>query len=278
VTHRRPRLAQPLPLGRGRVLDVAKVSVSFGAVRALDNVSLSVRDGEFVGLIGPNGAGKTTFFNVVSGFVRPSAGRIRLGGRRIDTWTPAERARRGIARTFQNIGLDKGATVADNLRVARDGGPLWGELRQSFGSAAAAAERLEARAGELLDRLSLGDVLGERVETLPVGTAKLVELVAVLLRRPRLLLLDEPASGIGAAERGRLGRLLRELHREEGLSVLMIEHDMALAMGTVDYLYVLDFGTLLAEGRPDEVRRDPRVIEAYLGRTEAGTTAEAVAT
>jgi branched-chain amino acid transport system ATP-binding protein len=259
------------------VLDVAGVSVSFGAVRALDNVSLSVRDGEFVGLIGPNGAGKTTFFNVVSGFVSPSAGRIRLAGRRIDAWTPAQRAQRGIARTFQNIGLDKGASVADNLRVARDGGPLWGELCRSFGRPAAAAESLEARAGELLGRLGLGDVLAERVETLPVGTAKLVELVAVLLRRPRLLLLDEPASGIGPAERVRLGRLLRELHREEGLSVLMIEHDMALAMGTVDYLYVLDFGTLLAEGRPDVVRRDPRVIEAYLGRTAGEVAAASIA-
>jgi branched-chain amino acid transport system ATP-binding protein len=278
VTHRRPRLARPRPLGRGRVLDVAGISVSFGAVRALDNVSLSVRDGEFVGLIGPNGAGKTTFFNAVSGFVGPSAGRIRLAGRRIDSWTPAERAQRGIARTFQNTGLDKGATVADNLRVARDGGPLWAELRRSFGRPAVAAERLETRAGELLDRLGLGSVLGQRVETLPVGTAKLVELVAVLLRRPRLLLLDEPASGIGPTERVRLGRLLRELHRQEGLSVLMIEHDMALAMGTVDYLYVLDFGTLLAEGRPDEVRRDPRVIEAYLGRTAPEGAPESMAT
>jgi ABC-type branched-subunit amino acid transport system ATPase component len=111
-----------------------------------------------------------------------------------------------------------------------------------------------------------------------VGTAKLVELVAVLLRRPRLLLLDEPASGIGPAERVRLGRLLRELHREEGLSVLMIEHDMALAMGTVDYLYVLDFGTLLAEGRPEAVRHDPRVIEAYLGRSADEVAVGPVAT
>jgi branched-chain amino acid transport system ATP-binding protein len=261
-------VTQRLPVGRGRVLDVTGVSVSFGAVRALDGVSLSVRDGEFVGLIGPNGAGKTTFFNVVSGFVRPSAGRLRLSGRRIDALTPAQRARCGIARTFQNIGLDKGATVADNLRVARDGGPLGGELHRSFGTPARDARRLHVRGQTLLDRLALFDILGERVDTLPVGTAKLVELVAVLLRRPRLLLLDEPASGLGAAERVKLGRLLRELHREEGLSVLMIEHDMALAMGTVDYLYVLDFGTMLAEGRPQEVRRNPRVIEAYLGRSD----------
>ena len=266
------RTVHRLPVGRDRVLDVAGVSVSFGAVRALDGVSLSVREGEFVGLIGPNGAGKTTFFNVVSGFVRPSAGRLRLSGRRIDGLAPAERSRRGIARTFQNIGLDKGATVADNLRVARDGGPLLAELARSFGSGAKAAAQLEARAETLLDRLGLGGTLGQRVDALPVGTAKLVELVAVLLRRPRLLLLDEPASGIGPAERVRLGRLLRDLHREEGLSVLMIEHDMALAMSTVDYLYVLDFGTLLAEGQPQEVRADPRVVEAYLGRSseEAG--------
>ncbi|HVW31504.1 MAG TPA: ATP-binding cassette domain-containing protein [Acidimicrobiia bacterium] len=260
---RRPLTTVP---GRGRVLDVAKVSVAFGAVKALDGVSLQVRDGEFVGLIGPNGAGKTTFFNVVSGFVRPSEGRIRLGGRRIDTLSPADRSRRGIARTFQNIGLDKAATVADNLRVARDGGPLTEELRRSFGRSGRAAQQLHERAEMLLDRLGLTATLPERVDTLSVGTAKLVELVAVLLRRPRLLLLDEPASGIGATERTKLGRLLRDLHRDEGLSVLMIEHDMALAMSTVDYLYVLDFGTLLSEGRPDEVRRDPRVIEAYLGR------------
>jgi ABC-type branched-subunit amino acid transport system ATPase component len=248
------------------------VSVSFGAVKALAGVSIQVCEGQFVGLIGPNGAGKTTLFNVVSGFVRPSSGRIRLSGQRIGTWTPARRARQGIARTFQNIGLDKVATVADNLRVARDGGPLGAELARSFGRRAVTAQSLDDRAGSLLDRLGLPDVLGARVETLPVGTAKLVELVAVLLRRPRLLLLDEPASGIGAAERVRLGGLLRELHRDEGLSVLMIEHDMALAMGTADHLYVLNFGTLLSEGPPAEVRRDPRVVEAYLGQA---TTAAA---
>jgi len=263
VRHWRRRL----PPGRGRVLDVADVEVAFGAVRALDGVTLAVREGAFVGLIGPNGAGKTTFFNVVSGFVTPSGGCVRLSGQRIDGWSPARRARVGLARTFQNIGLDKQATVADNLRVAREGGALGGELGRSFGHGPSSGGASgEDRTAALLDRLELTGVLGERVDRLPVGTAKLVELVAALSRRPRLLLLDEPASGLGAPERARLGALLRDLHRAEGTTILMIEHDMALAMSTVEYVYVLNFGTLLAQGTPDVVRRDPNVIEAYLGK------------
>ena len=269
-----PRVERPrrhhrkrLPPGRGRVLDVAGVSVAFGAVKALDGVTLAVREGAFVGLIGPNGAGKTTFFNVVSGFVTPSAGRVRLAGQRIDGWSPAKRARAGLARTFQNIGLDKQATVAENLRVASEGGALSSELRRTFAfGGRRPGERGDGLTEAMLERLELTDVLGERVDQLPVGTAKLVELVAALSRRPKLLLLDEPASGLGAPERVRLGSLLRDLHRAQGTTILMIEHDMALAMSTVEYLYVLDFGTMLAQGPPEVIRRDPLVIEAYLGK------------
>jgi branched-chain amino acid transport system ATP-binding protein len=244
---------------------VSDVGVSFGAVRALDGVSLEVPEGAFVGLIGPNGAGKTTLFNVVSGFVAPARGRVRLAGRRITDWTPARRARAGLARTFQNVGLDKKATIADNFRIAREGGALSDELLSTF-FGAGAENGFGPKAQELVDRLDLHRLMSERVDQLPVGTAKLVELACALMREPRLLLLDEPSSGLGSGERFLLGEFLREL-RGTGLTVLLIEHDMPLAMSTVEYLYVLDFGTLLAEGTPDEVRKDRRVIEAYLGKS-----------
>lgn len=252
-------------MGRGRVLDVVDVSVSFGAVKALDHVSLAVPEGAVVGLIGPNGAGKTTLFNVVSGFVAPTGGRIRFCGRRISRLSSTKRARSGMARTFQNVGLDKQASVKENVALARQGGAITAELRAAFKGDDSDGNG-HADVEGLVERLGLEDVLDERVDHLPTGTAKLVEFLCALVRRPRLLMLDEPSSGLSAPERGRLGELLRDLHDDQGLSILMIEHDMALAMSTVDYLYVLNFGTLLAEGSPRVVRNDERVLEAYLGK------------
>ena len=263
MTRSRRRKLKP---GRGRVLDIAELTVSFGALKALDKVSLSVHDGELVGLIGPNGAGKTTLFNSINGFVQPSAGRIRFAGRRISGLSPARRARAGIARTFQNVGLDKQATVRDNLLLARQAGTMAAELRAVFGEGRRDSTMLGTQVDELVARLDLEAVLDERVDHLSTGTAKLVELLCAVSREPRLLLLDEPSSGLGAPERERLADLLRDLHETGGPAILMIEHDMALAMSTAEHLYVLNFGTMLAEGPPDHVRNDQRVLDAYLGK------------
>ncbi|MBW3664324.1 MAG: ATP-binding cassette domain-containing protein [Actinobacteria bacterium] len=254
--------------GRGSILQLADVTVQFGVVRALDSVSLHVPRRGFVGLIGPNGAGKTTLFNVVSGFVHPDRGRVRLAGRRINAWPPDRRARAGLGRTFQNVGLDKLATVDENLRIAQDVGWLGEEL---VGLLTPTARHSEARDREerlgVIELLELTDLLGASVRDLPTGTAKLVELGCVLLRRPRLLLLDEPSSGVGPEETAQLGQALRTIHAERDLAILLIEHDMGLAMNVVDHLYVLNFGTVLAEGPPEAIRNDERVIESYLGTT-----------
>ena len=250
-----------------RVLEVVDVSVSFDAVDALAGVSLSVADGQFVGLIGPNGAGKTTLFNVVSGFVRPGGGRVRYCGRRVTDWPPQLRARAGIARTFQSVGLDKQATVRDNLLLAAEPGDIAATLRSIVQRRREGIDALPAGCQELVEGLGLTPALDEVVGVLPAGTAKLVELACAAASSPRLLLLDEPSSGLGPGERADLADALGIVRRAAGVSVLMIEHDMRLAMSLSDYVYVLNFGTLLAEGTPDEIRTDERVIDAYLGRT-----------
>lgn len=246
-------------------LDVKNLTVEFGTLRALENVSLRVPSGRFVGLIGPNGAGKTTLFNVISGFVTPRSGRVRFRGRRITHWPPHLRARVGLGRTFQSVGLDKKETVLENLHIALEVGGLLKELRSL------ALPRRESDVGsrillqEVIELLDLAPILRERVASLSTGRAKIIELGCALLRRPSLLLLDEPSAGLGTVETDRMLSVLQRLRAAGQISVLMIEHDMRLAMQAVDYLYVLDFGQLLAEGTPETVRNDPGVIEAYLG-------------
>jgi branched-chain amino acid transport system ATP-binding protein len=242
------------------LLAAERVTVSFGGNRALTDVDIDVRMGEVTGLIGPNGAGKTTLFNVITGMVTPTAGRIRLDGRDVSRLDTHKRARLGIARTFQRLELFTDLSVRDNLRVA-------GEIRNSWSGFARGGHRINVvnETARVLGVLGLTRVADANVSTIPTGTARVVELGRALMIQPRILLLDEPASGQTDDETKAFEALLRRLVTEDGLSVLLVEHDMALVMDVCDRIHVLDFGEIIAAGSPDEVRDDPRVGDAYLG-------------
>ena len=248
------------------VLEVSDVSVRFGGVAALAGVSFAVAPGGITSLIGPNGAGKTTAFNVVTGFQRPTAGEIRHEGTAITGWRPDRIALRGLVRTFQKTSVFPALTVTENVvtglhlagRVGL-GAALFrrGRVREE--------ERLLAEeARRLVDFVGLSGRAGELATALPYGEQRLVELAVALGARPRLLLLDEPASGMTAGEKVRVADLVRRVCAE-GVTVFLVEHDMRLVMGISDRVLVLDHGRLIADGAADEVRRDPGVIRAYLG-------------
>lgn len=239
------------------LLEVDDVVVQFGGVVAVDRASFAAERGRITGLIGPNGAGKTTCFNVISGLQRPTRGRVRFDGREITGLSVPRRSRRGIGRTFQRLEAFGSLTVRDNVRVAFDiQRGLTGLVR-----------RAPADADALLERVGIAAYARERADAIPTGTARLLELARCLAGDPRLLLLDEPSSGLDEAETDAFGELLAGL-AAEGCGILMVEHDMDLVMTVCDTIHVLDFGQVIASGTPGQVRASRRVQEAYLGYSE----------
>jgi branched-chain amino acid transport system ATP-binding protein len=250
-----------------RVLETHDVSIRFGGVQALSDVTLRVDEGEIVGILGPNGAGKTTLFNCVSGFYAPTHGRVRLFDEDVTELKPEERAQRGLGRTFQQVGLVRSFTVLENLVVAQHASIRSSGLAAIVGAPSARREEreLRRRADQVLELMDLGAVRDRPIAGLPYGTLKMVEVAAVLATDPSILMLDEPLAGASAEEGSAFCDRVEQMRRELGLTIILIEHHVPLVLRTSDYVYVLNFGALLAEGTPDVVRRNQAVAEAYMG-------------
>ncbi len=249
------------------LLAVEELVVRFGGVTALDGACVSVPSGSICGLIGPNGAGKTTLFNCVSRLYEPQSGTIDFDGHDLLALPPHRVSELGIARTFQNLGLFASMSVRENVMLGAVGRerPAFLSTTLRARATAAAERRLEEEADEALRRLGLDELARQPAAGLPYGTLKRIELARALFQRPRLLMLDEPASGLNHAEAAKLADLVRSLRDELGLTILLVEHNMGLVMGLCDHIVVLDLGARIAEGDPGAVREDPRVVEAYLG-------------
>jgi branched-chain amino acid transport system ATP-binding protein len=253
--------------GAGPLLDVDGVSVRFGALLALNRVSLEIRAGEILAIIGPNGAGKTTLLNVISGFYHPFEGRIAFDGRERTRLSPPDVAALGVARTFQNVALFKGMTVLDNImtgRVLKMRGHFlldalwWGPARREEFAHRAFVERI-------IDFLEIQAIRKTPAGRLPYGLQKRVELARALAAEPKLLLLDEPMAGMNVEEKEDMCRFILDVNGEFGTTIALIEHDMGVVMDISDRVVVLDYGQKIADGAPDEVRKNEAVLAAYLG-------------
>jgi len=239
------------------LLQVDEVTVRFGGISALESATLDAESSRVTGLIGPNGAGKTTLFNVITGLQPPTAGRVHLEERDVTTVKPHRRARLGLGRTFQRLEVFGSLTARENVLVA-------GEIRRRWAGDDTDAR---ARADELIDLVGLSGVADERVDALPTGPARLVELARALATRPKLLLLDEPGSGLNEEETEAFGSLLLRL-AQEGLGILLVEHDVELVMRVCERIFVLDYGRIIAQGSAKEIQRNEAVKAAYLGTAD----------
>lgn len=249
------------------LLKATKLSKEFGGLKAVSNFEVTIEKGELIGLIGPNGAGKTTAFNLLTGVYEPTTGEIEFAGKSIIGLKPYQITQQGLARTFQNIRLFSELSVLDNVKIAYHFHIKYGILESvlRMGRFHKEEAEIEEKAIKLLEIFQLADKKDEIAKNLPYGDQRRLEIARALAAQPKLLLLDEPAAGMNPQETQQLMKMIQWIKKEFDLTILLIEHDMNLVMNVCERIYVLEYGSIIAEGKPEEIKNNPRVIEAYLG-------------